>query len=97
MSRKKTTTFRLGNSNQYKEGDEVMLSIGWKVDEAIDLHPAKINKSYGRRINQLNESDLEGESPDCQTPEATKLVLSSIYRTVLRNEDEIWVLKYEHK
>lgn len=96
-SRKKTTTFRLTDHASFKEGDDVMLSIGWEENSAIDLHPGQIRKVYCRRIRDLNELDFEGESPDCKSPEAAKLVLSCIYRTVVSDDDEVWVVKFDHK
>jgi hypothetical protein len=92
----KTTTFRLDNSKSFKEGDEAMITIGWNEDGAMKLHPAKITKVYRKHISELNEFDFEGESPDCKSPEATKLVLSCIYKTVLKNDDEIFVIKFDH-
>ena len=96
-SQKKTTTFRLASHPPFKQGDKVMLSIGWEENKAVDLHQALIKEVYRRRIRNLNESDFEGESPDCKSPEATKLVLSCIYKTVLSDMDEVWVLKFDHQ
>lgn len=96
-SRKKTTTIRLTNYGCFKEGDDVILSTGWEESSAIDLHPGRIREVYRRRIKDLNEFDFEGESPDCKSPEATKLALSCIYRTVVSDDDEVWVVKFDHK
>lgn len=96
-SRKKTTTFRLGNPTLLKEGDDVILSIGWDETKVEDLHPAVVRAVYRRRICDLNELDFEGESPDCKSPRATRLALSCIYKTVLSENDEVWVVKFEHK
>jgi hypothetical protein len=96
-SRKKTTTFRLTSIPSFKEGDDVMISVGWEENKAINLHPGRIKKVYRRLIRDLNELDFEGESPDCKSREATKLVLSCIYKSVVRDDDEVWVVKFEHK
>ncbi len=95
-SQKKTTTFRLSSFIPFEVGEEVMISIGWTEEEAIDLHPARIRMSYRRRICDLEKKDFEGESPDCKSPEPTRLVLSCIYRTVLKENDEIWVIKFDY-
>jgi hypothetical protein len=95
-SRTKTTTFRLSNRASFEEGEEVMLSMGWEEDSAIELHPVRIRKVYTRRIRDLNESDFEGESPDCKSPEATRLVLSCVYRTIVNLDDEIWIVKFDY-
>lgn len=94
--KKKTTTLRLGDYASLKEGDDVMLSIGWQEDDAVVLHPGRIRKVYRRRIRDLNDIDFEGESPDCKTPETTRLVLGSIYRIKVRDDDEVWVVKFDH-
>ncbi len=95
-SREKATTLRLRKPPALEEGDEVILSVGWDENEAIDLHGGKISKVYRRRIDQLSQEDLEGESPDCNTRAAARLVLSSIYRTVVNPDDEVWVVKFDH-
>ena len=92
----KTTTFRATKDIPLMEGDTVMLTIGWEERKTIDLHRARIKRIYLRRICDLIDSDFEGETPDCKSPEAAKLVLSCIYREVLNDDDEIWVVKFEH-
>jgi hypothetical protein len=95
-SGEKTTTFRLTNGARFNEGDEVMISIGWNEKEAIDLHKARIEKLYFRHISELTDYDFEGESIDCKSPEATRLVLGCIYKTVLSLDDDICVIKFVH-
>ncbi len=95
-SREKTTTLRLRNREALEEGDEVMLSVGWDENNAVHLHRGKIRRVYRRRVSQLSQEDLEGESPDCKTPASAQLVLSSIYRTVVGPDDEVWVVKFDH-
>ena len=95
-SREKTTTVRLNTRASFKEGEEVIISVGWEEDKAIDLHAGTIRKVYPRRIRDLNKTDFEGESPDCKSPETARLVLSCIYRTVLSDNDEVWVVKFDH-
>jgi hypothetical protein len=81
---------------QIQEGYEVMLSVGWNEDEARDIHLARITHIYRKRISDLVETDFDGESPDCKSPEASMLVLSCIYKTVLTQDDFIWVVKFIH-
>jgi len=94
-SRKKTTTFRITRPS-IKQGDRVMISIGWNEENATGLHPGLIKDLYIRRICDLDEYDFEGESPDCKSVEAARLVLSCIYRTILKPSDKIWVVKFNH-
>jgi hypothetical protein len=73
-----------------------MLSIGWEENNAIELHTALVRKVYPRLIGELNDLDFDGESPDCKSVEATKLVLGCIYKTKLSLKDRIWVVKFDH-
>jgi hypothetical protein len=91
----KTTTFRLTRP-PFEKGDDVIITVGWEEATATELHLGLIRDVYARRICDLNEHDFEGESPDCKSVEATQLVLACIYRTVLRLDHEIWVVKFEH-
>jgi len=77
-------------------GDRVVLTVGWDEEHARELHSGSIQGVYRRRIRDLTAYDFKGESPDCQSPEATRLVLGCIYRTVLAPDQEIWVIKFEH-
>lgn len=95
--REKTTTFRVGGPLPFIVGERVMLTVGWGEQDGLELHPARIINAYRRKISELSRQDFEGESPDCRDPEATRLVLGAIYRTVLRNDDEIWVVKFRHE
>ncbi len=93
---RKTTTFRLSEKQPFEQGDKVMISVGWREDSAMDIHPATITEVYRKRICDLINIDFDGESPDCKSYEATQLVLSCIYRTVLKESDEIWIVKFSH-
>jgi hypothetical protein len=73
-----------------------MLTIGWTDDEAKPLHTVRISAAYIRAARDLKREDFEGESPDCQEPEATRLVLGAIYRRVVVPTDLIWIIKFEH-
>lgn len=94
-SRQKTTTFRLAFPD-LKEGEWVMLTLGWDENQVVELHPVRIKQVYSKPISELNSYDFEGESPDCKSSEATRLVLCSIYRTLIKEQDEIWVVKFDH-
>lgn len=94
--RLKTTTFRVGSRPPYMRGEQVMLTVGWREDEGVELHRAHVTDIYNRKVKDLKPLDFEGESPDCQEPAATRLVLSAIYRTIVHEDDEIWIVKFEH-
>lgn len=93
----KTTTFRTTEPRAVSAGSEATLTIGWTEDDSKPLHKILITKIYSKKINDLTSEDFCGESPDCQTPETTRLVLGAIYRKVLSPDDLIWVVKFEHR
>ncbi|UCE90189.1 MAG: hypothetical protein JSW10_05060 [Pseudomonadota bacterium] len=93
---RKTTTLRLANTQQLAPGDEVMLTIGWSRDNARDLHRAVVTKVSRKAFGALDVDDLCGESPDCRTPEAARLVLGCIYRTVIDEQHPVFVIGFEH-
>ena len=96
LARTKTTTFRLPPRETLSPGDEVMLTVGWTEVEAKRLHKARISTTYERAASDLRSEDFEGESPDCQEPEATRLVLGAIYRRIVAPTDQIWIIKFKH-
>jgi hypothetical protein len=93
---RKKTTFRMGDYSHFRVGDQVMITIGWNVGEEVPLFPAVIGKIYRRRIKDLLPDDFCGESPDCTSQEAARLVLGSIYRRVVTPEDFVWVIKFDY-
>ena len=95
-SMEKTTTLRLGNSTRFNKGEEVMLTVGWGVGHEQELHRARITDVCRKTIGELDEGDLQGESPDCRSVESSKLVLSCVYRTVVSDDQTIYVIRFEH-
>jgi len=93
---RKTTTLRLGNPTELMPGQDVMLTVGWQEELARPLHVARVKAVYQKPIGQLTGEDLDGESPDCASAEAARLVLGAIYRTVLTESESIYVIKFEH-
>jgi hypothetical protein len=80
----------------FQKGQEVVVTIGWDESKAARFGLARIQEVYSRAIKKLQARDFKGESPDCKSNESTKLVLGSIYRSILNDEDKIWVVKFEH-
>ncbi len=91
----KTTTFRL-NRPPFQPGEQVRLTIGWEVASARQLHLVQIERLYSKRLFELAADDFDGESPDCRTRDATRLVLSAIYRRTVQPQDEVWIVKFRH-
>ena len=93
-SGRKTTTFRLSNREGFEPGDEVSITVGWDALSSEHLCRGKIQKVYKKRLRDLQSEDFEGESPDCQDPEATSMVLGAIYRRIVSLDDDIVIVKF---
>lgn len=94
-SRVKTTTLRL-HPPGIEQGEEVMLTVGWDEPAATELHAASVETVYERRLGDLNDHDLAGESPDCLSAASALYVMSCIYRQILSEETTVWVVKFSH-
>lgn len=95
-SKQKTTTLRIGDSDIFTPGEIVLLSIGWDRNNATDLHKIKITQCYTKKLSDLTIQDFDGESPDCKNIAATQLVLSCIYKRVIKSDQIVHIVKYEH-
>ncbi len=74
-----------------------MLTIGWPDEKRFEeLHVAVIETVREVRLADLTENDLAGESPDCLAVDAVPYVLGAIYRTTLKADDRVMVIKFSH-
>lgn len=96
ISATKTTTLRMGNSAHLQAGDEALITVGWESEDQRPLHRAVITSVERKPLGQLTEQDLAGESPDCRSPEAARLVLSGIYRTLIPPSRPVYIVKFRH-
>ena len=94
-SRVKTTTLRL-HPPEIEPGDEVMVTVGWDEPTAAELHTARVESVYEKRMGDLTDHDLTGESPDCLSAVSALYVMSCIYRQILSEETNVWVVKFSH-
>ena len=92
----KNTTLRLGNNNKFDKNDIVTITVGWSERNSQPLYIARILNVICRKIKDLSEEDLEGESPDCTHKDSIEYVLSAIYRRIVSREDYVTVIKWEH-
>ncbi|MDD2804001.1 MAG: ASCH domain-containing protein [Elusimicrobiales bacterium] len=95
-SKQKTTTLRIGNSDVFLPGEIALLSIGWDRNKATDLHKIEITQCYEKKISELANHDFDGESPDCKSIAAAQLVLSCIYKRVLKGDNIVRIIKFKH-
>ena len=91
----KTVTLRAANRRDLAPGDSVMLTVGWEGAEADPLGRARIVSVQEKAFGALEVADLAGESPDCGSPDAARLVLSCLYRRVFTDADPVVVIRFE--
>lgn len=97
QSKTKTTTIRLGDrTNKYEVGDVVVITVGWDEKEAKEIAQASIMNVKMKKINELNDLDLNGESPDCVFKDSVKYVMSSIYKTIVNDDDYVTIIKWRY-
>jgi hypothetical protein len=96
-NRTKTTTLRLPSRHRFSPGETVMLTVGWPDEKQFEeLHTATIETVREKKLADLTENDLAGESPDCLAVNAVPYVLGAIYRAVLKADDPVVVIKFRH-
>jgi hypothetical protein len=91
----KNTTLRLGKNDKFDKNDLVTITVGWSEWNSQPLYIARILNVIYKRIKDLSEEDLEGESPDCAHKNSVEYVLSAIYRKIVTREDYVTVIKWE--
>jgi hypothetical protein len=97
LAEKKTTTIRLGTKyGDLKENDKIMIGVGWHANESKIIKKGIISKIVIKKIRELTENDLVGESPDCQNIDAVKYVLSSIYHKIVTESDYVTLIKWTY-
>jgi len=96
-SHKKFASIRLGNQTaNYKPGQIIDITVGWEETVAVPIAKARIEAVKVSHLADLTFDDLAGESPDCARPDAVKYVLSSIYRTVLHDTDQVTIVRWRY-
>ena len=97
QSKTKTTTIRLGDrTNKYEVGDVVVITVGWDEKEAKEIAQGSIMNIKMKKIKELVNKDLKGESPDCVDNHAVKYVLSAIYRKIVNDDDFITIIYWTY-
>ena len=97
-SKVKSATARLGDASQrFQIGQKVELTVGWDLENAKAIADGVIKDLLVKKLKDVTAHDLEGESPDCSDRNTMKLVLSSIYRTVVTDNDCVSIIKWRYE
>jgi len=75
-SKTKSATTRLGDASQrFQIGQRVELTVGWDRENAKPSRRESSKNLLVRKLKDVTDRDLEGESPDCSSRNAMKFVL----------------------
>jgi len=102
QQRRKWTTVRFGDkyANDFQAGDVVAITCGLDPSSAEHLTDGVITKVNLKRVNDISDKDLEGESPDSLTKELLLDTLNAIYERRLGRqicgEDTVTILNWRY-
>jgi hypothetical protein len=95
--RKKYVTIRLGDQrSKYYVGQEVDLTVGWNEEASKLVDSARITDVDFKKIEEIVEPDIDGESPDCASKKQIPYILSSIYRKVVTEHDHVTIIRWKY-
>jgi hypothetical protein len=88
----------LGDASQrFQIGQTVELTVGWDGENAKAVADGVIKHLIVKKVKDVTDHDLEGESPDCASRDSIRFVLSSIYRTVVTDNDYVSIIKWKYE
>lgn len=96
--RKKFTSLRLGDKlSKYTIGSEINITIGWSESpENPVIRRGRITSVKVKKIKDIRNHDLLGESPDCLTRKQVPYALSAIYRKLVTEEDQVTIVRWNY-
>lgn len=98
--KEKFTTIRLGDRrSEFHVGDIVTITIAWddsNEKNIMSINNVKIIDVVYKQIQNITDNDLIGESPDCISSKALPYVLSGIYRTLVKDNDFVTILRWKY-
>lgn len=102
MERKKWTTVRFGDkyAKDYRVGEIVAVTCGFDPATAEHMADGVITRIELKKLGNINDKDLEGESPDSLTRELLLNTLNGIYEQRLgrkvHNEDLVTIISWNY-
>lgn len=96
--KKKQVSIRLGDQrSKYQVGEEVDLTVGWNEEgKEFMISRVLITNVNFKRIKEIINTDIDGESPDCSNKEQIPYILSAIYRKVVSEDDYVTIIKWKY-
>ena len=102
QQKRKWTTVRFGDkyARDYQIGDVIAITCGFDPSTAEDIAHGVITRVDLKKIADITDKDLEGESPDSLTKDLLLDTLNGIYRQRLgrnvHDEDLVTVISWRY-
>ncbi|MGM9572701.1 MAG: ASCH domain-containing protein [bacterium] len=95
IKKTKSTTVRLGDkTGKYNAGQQVIITVIKQDFRQDKIGEAVIENCYLKKIKDLTEEDLAGESEDVNTQEKMKLALYTLHGKPISNNADVTVIKF---
>lgn len=93
LGRRKTCTIRLGDkTNKYTEGDVIWITIGDRFSPRKKVFTAVLDKVEYKKVADLTEDEVHGESPDFKGKADLVACLTEIYGHEISNDTGVTVI-----
>ncbi|MCK4434783.1 hypothetical protein KAU92_04775 [Candidatus Bathyarchaeota archaeon] len=83
--------------SKYTIGAEIDITIGWNESPSNQLvGRGRITSVNLKKIKDITNQELTGESPDCLIREQVTYALSAIYRKLVTEEDQVTIVRWKY-
>ncbi len=92
---RKTATIRLGDkSAKYRQGEVVLVTVGFQHAPREKIFEAVIDGVEIKRVRELSPRDVEHDNPEFRRLEETLHFLEQIYGRSVTHEDTVTVVRF---
>ena len=92
---RKTATIRLGDkSSKYKNGQVVLITVGFQHSPRERIFDAVIDAVEVKRVDELSPRDIEHDNPEFRRPEETIHFLEQIYGRTVERDDIVTIVRF---
>jgi len=92
---RKTATIRLGDkSNKYRQGEVVLVTVGFQHSPRERIFEAVIDAVEVKRCVDLSPRDIEHDNPEFRRLDETTHFLEQIYGRVVSADDLVTVVRF---
>jgi hypothetical protein len=92
---RKTATIRVGDkSGKYREGEVVMVTVGFQHAPREKIFDAVVDSVEVKRVRELSPRDIEHDNPEFRRLDETIHFLEQIYGRSVDAEDTVTVVRF---